>query len=101
MPIVDYYEHLKSFKSVLELPTRDDLLATSIIKFGNWILKLEGDLINEVDLYTITSSELDQPHWISHMKSKKWIDMRTFMDAYWFALSRKGISKLTVDVELW
>jgi hypothetical protein len=102
MPFVDYYEHLKGGegKTYTEAFERDEHLASSIIKFGNWMLTLEGDLINEVDLYTISSAQLDQPDWISQMRSKSWIDMKTFMDAYFHALARKGTKKLTIDIYL-
>lgn len=46
--------------------------------------------------YIIRNYEITDGNWIHHMMGKRWVDMNTFIPAYFHALKTIGVDKLTV-----
>lgn len=108
--VIDYYAELaimreneKPFTNILDgVDKRLDfhkLLINNPVKFNEWVVKLNGDIVNSNQHdYTIDNPRLHQRDWISHIKNKGW-DMNAFLDAYFFSLQvRNKIAEITIRV---
>lgn len=70
------------------------------VVFEDWVVCENGDMINAKNHnYKIPGDRLHESKWISHMNEKSWIDMNTFIDAYFYALRKyRMLEELTVKV---
>lgn len=102
---VDYYEKRKGekfervfgdFEKRMEWRRR---LIDKDVQFKDWIVCKDGTMINtENNDYTISAERLSEDMWIAHMIGKKWVDMNTFLDAYFFALMRNDIKEVKIKI---
>lgn len=69
-----------------------------VIIFGDWVVDKEGNLDCPKASYFIDSNRLKEKDWISHIMSKGWVDLNTFIPAYWTALMHKKIEKITIEI---
>jgi hypothetical protein len=83
-----------------EREERRKRLRTEDVKFDDWTVTVTGDLLNQTNDYSIPFDRLQEDLWIPHMRKKNWINMNTFIDAYLFALSRSGVTRLEIKIHL-
>jgi dipeptidyl aminopeptidase/acylaminoacyl peptidase len=79
------------------------ILKYDAIRFGKWVVTKENDLIFTGEdrgggTYIITRDRLTEKDWISHLRSKGWIDFNEFIYAYWCVLARLGVRTITIEV---
>lgn len=66
----------------------------------DWEVERNGTMVSKVRPYYIISSDmLTEQDWIVHMLAKEWVDMNTFIPAYFYALKIRGISKQIITVD--
>lgn len=63
----------------------------------DWEVKQDGSLRHlGHPMYSIDVSRLTEKDWIIHMAKKGWVDMNTFIPAYFHALYMNGVKELTI-----
>ena len=56
----------------------------------DWTFSKTGDLTSTKTGYCVTCDRLTEPDWILHMSEKTWVDMNTFVPAFFRALEVSG-----------
>jgi len=64
--------------------------------FGDWLVEDDGSVTNVVREYYIEADRLTEPDWIYHMAGKSWCNLSDFVCAYFEALNRQGIKKISI-----
>lgn len=66
----------------------------------DWLVEEDGSMYHRKQDYEICAIDLKNEDWISHLLEKEWCDMNTFIPAYFYALSKVGVSGLNIKVEI-
>lgn len=61
-----------------------------------WDISPEFDITHRQSGYLIQGDRLVEKDWILHMSEKRWVDLNTFIPAYFEALRRLGCKEVTV-----
>lgn len=62
-----------------------------------WDVGDDGTLYNKGFYdYDIEGERLTESDWILHLSGKGWVDLNTFIPAYFKALSKRGIKEITI-----
>lgn len=79
--------------------SRENTVVTLFEK--DWLVKEDGTMYHKGrESYEISSCDLKDSDWISHMMGKGWCDLNTFIPAYFYALSKIGVKYLSVKTEI-
>lgn len=62
----------------------------------DWEVTANGNMIHRDYAYLIEACRLTEKDWIKHMLTKGWIDMNTFIPAYFYALRIIGVKEVTI-----
>jgi hypothetical protein len=62
----------------------------------DWIVYEDGSMLHTERDYTIDAEDLKDKDWILHLLGKSWIDLNTFIPAYFHALSVIGTREITI-----
>lgn len=63
----------------------------------DWKIAEDGTLLDQDGHdYDIEGERLTEDDWILHLSGKGWIDLNTFIPAYFEALAKRGIKELTI-----
>ena len=67
-----------------------------------WEIQDDGTMVfkgpaSPVFSYYIEGSRLTEKTWIPHMMRKKWVDLNTFIPAYFAALAKRGVYECSVN----
>ena len=66
----------------------------------DWEVERNGTMVSKVrPYYIIDNDRLTEKDWIVHMLDKGWVDMNTFIPAYFYALKIRGISELRITID--
>lgn len=66
----------------------------------DWLVEEDGSMYHRKQGYEICAKDLKNDDWISHLLEKGWCDMNTFLPAYFYALSKVGVSDLSIKIEI-
>lgn len=73
--------------------TYDDLHPWEV----DWKIAEDGTLLDQDGHdYNIEGDRLAESDWILHLSGKGWVDLNTFIPAYFKALSKRGIKEITI-----
>jgi hypothetical protein len=64
-------------------------------KFKDWKVLKNGDMSHSSG-YDIEGDRLKDNDWILHLSSKNWIDMNTFISAYFKACENKNLQEVKI-----
>lgn len=65
----------------------------------DWIVDEDGTMTSkQKPWYIIEGSRLTQKDWIKHLLEKGWVDMNTFIPAYFYALKIIGKKEISITV---
>lgn len=79
--------------------SRKDTVITLFEK--DWLVKEDGTMCHKgKESYEISSCDLKDCDWISHMMEKGWCDLNTFIPAYFYALSKIGVEYLPIKIAI-
>lgn len=95
------YDHFlcKDFHSPFKVQTMNDAVQNAVPAWKeqkDWTISTEGELHHGKMNYTIEASRLNEKNWILHMMEKSWVNLNTFMPAYFEACRRAGIQELPI-----
>lgn len=63
----------------------------------DWEVKTDGTMISKLKPhYTISGNRLTEKDWIKHLLEKGWVDMNTFIPAYFYALKMIGKKEVLI-----
>ena len=72
------------------LPSHTDVIP-------DWTIEDDGSLVNKEHSYVISADQiLEQKDWILHMMWKPWVNLNSFIPAYFLALERLGIKNAEI-----
>jgi hypothetical protein len=61
-----------------------------------WVVYSDGSMLHTERDYAIDAEDLKDKDWILHLLTKGWIDLNTFIPAYFHALSLIGTHEITI-----
>ena len=67
-------------------------------KFGSWVVTTNGDLTHSNPQYYIEGSRIDEDDWILQVMAKSWIDLNTFIPAFFQATKNVGLNKISQKI---
>lgn len=63
----------------------------------DWEVEPDGTIISKLHpFYAISGEQLKNKDWIKHLLEKKWVDMNTFIPAYFYALKMIGQKEILI-----
>lgn len=84
----------------MEMSAVNNTNAVTSLFEKEWLVKEDGTMYHKEHDYEIHAEDLTNDDWISHMLSKGWCDMNTFIPAYFYALSKVEVSVLPIKIEI-
>lgn len=64
----------------------------------DWIVTQAGDILCIPHSYGIYDYALEKDDWIIHMAEKRWVNLNTFLPAYFEACRRKGLKVVQMRI---
>ena len=89
----------KKYHSPFKVQTMNEAVRDAVPAWQgqkDWTISPEGDLHHEKMNYDIFSNQLKEKNWILHMMEKGWVDLNSFIPAYFEACRRCGIKQLDI-----
>ena len=91
----------KEYHSPFKVTTMNEAVRDAVPAWQeqkDWTISPEGDLHHDKMNYDIFSNQLKEKNWILHMMGKGWVDLNSFIPAYFEACQRCGIKQLDIIV---
>lgn len=90
------FNYLAALKG-LKVKTVNALPCEEVDVVPDWTIEEDGALVNKRMGYEISPDQLrDQDDWILHLMEKPWVNLNSFIPAYFLALRRLGIKDAVV-----
>lgn len=92
----------RKIKRASDLIKKTELDATAMYNITDefskdWIVESDGTITSKLKPhYTINGNRLTEKDWIKHLLGKGWVDMNTFIPAYFYALKIIGKKEILV-----
>ena len=69
------------------------------MQVGSWTIEKDGTMTHDSPYYYIEGPRLGTENWITHMAGKRWVDLRTFVRAYFTACQVRGLRTVTLRTD--
>lgn len=89
----------KEYHSPFKVTTMNEAVRDAVPAWQeqkDWEISPKGDLYHPKRDYPIEAERLNEKNWIIHMMGKGWIDLNSFIPAYFEACRRAGFDTIEI-----